>query len=226
MGVSHKIGLDDSYSSICNSSICNECGGQYPHHHDGCVTLANKDSVNNISPEQNSDRGRFIATYSGAYFYIDECNIEDIPMSDVAHALSMNCRFNGHLKKFYSVAEHSVLVSRLVDEEDALWGLLHDVTEAFVPDIPRPFKSLIHGFDEFEEVLAKKIAEHFDLCWPMPKSVKYIDTHIVGPEADVLFPNPPEWTKHYDDVCPRGLINGYSPTTAKYMFLQRLRELT
>ena len=50
MGVSHKIGLDDSYSSICNSSICNECGGQYPHHHDGCVTLnlhTNKDSVSN-----------------------------------------------------------------------------------------------------------------------------------------------------------------------------------
>lgn len=177
-------------------------------------------------PEQVQERGMFISTFSGAEFYVDECNIEDIPISDIAHALSMNCRYNGHVQKFYSVAEHSVLVSKLCDPEDALWGLMHDVTEAFVPDIPRPFKHLIHGFQEFEDRLAVQMARYFGLPEEMPESVKYIDKHIVGSEARVLFPTAPDWVQFYDDVCPAQKIMCLPPKDAERAFLKRFEELT
>ena len=180
----------------------------------------------NTAFEQDNTRGRFITTYSGVKFFVDECNVQDVPMEDIAHALAMNCRFNGHLKVFYSVGEHSVLVSKLVPEEFALWGLLHDITEAFVPDVPRPFKSLIHGFEEFEDKLAEKVSEHFEMPWPMPAEVKYVDTHIVADEARKLCLQPPDWIKHYDTVCPPELIIGLTPAAAKGAFLERFYELT
>lgn len=169
----------------------------------------------------------FITTYSGAKFYVDDCNIEDVPIKDIAHALSMNCRFNGHIEDFYSVAEHSVIVSELVPEEDALWGLMHDATEAFVPDIPRPFKHLITGFHEFEDKLAKKMAEKLGLSWPMPESVKYIDKNIVADEAARLFPEEPDWIKHYDSVIdPTNPIGALEPRDAYWAFIDRYEELT
>lgn len=182
----------------------------------------------NDLPEKrvHETRGNFITTYSGANFFVDECNIEDIPIQDIAHALSMNCRYNGHSEMFYSVAEHSVLVSKLVPEKDALWGLMHDVTEAFVPDVPRPFKHLIYGFKEFENILAKKMAKYYGLRWPEPKSVLHIDKNIVGSEARVIFPNPPEWVTFYEDVCPHDMIRGLPPKKAEREFLDRFKELT
>jgi hypothetical protein len=177
------------------------------------------------APEQIDKRGNFISTLSGAKFFVDECNIGEIPIEDVAHALGMNCRYNGHVTKHYSVAEHSVLVSLLVPKEDAFWGLMHDVTEAFVPDVPRPFKHLIHGFQDFESTLAGKMAEYYKLDPEEPDTVKFIDKHIVGSEAAVLFPNPPDWVQFYDDVCPSYLIKGLSPKKAKAKFLERFEEL-
>lgn len=180
----------------------------------------------NVSPEQLAQRGRFITTYSGAKFFVEECNIWDIPIVDIAHALSMNCRFNGHLKEFYSVAEHSVIVSRLVPEEYALWGLLHDATEAFVPDMPRPFKKLIYGFKKFEDTLANNIAKHFNMPWPMPDEVHYIDTHIVGDEARRFFPDIPDWVWLYDRVAGDSLFYGLPPKLAEDEFMERFNELT
>ena len=180
----------------------------------------------NSLPEQNHQRGRYVTTRSGALFYVDECNIEDIPITDIAHALGMNCRFNGHVDRFYSVAEHSVLVSKLVPEKDALWGLLHDVTEAFVPDMPRPFKDKIIGFDDFEGHLAKHVARHFDLSETMPQSVKYIDRNIVADEARRLYVQPPCWVDSYESVCPADWIVGYQPIIATELFMKRYKELT
>src|SRR3990167_6893828 len=91
--------------------------------------------------EQDDPRGLYIVTGSGAKFYLKECNVKDIPIEDIAHALAFHNRFNGHLDRFYSVAEHCVRVSYLVPQEHALWGLVHDMSEAFIPDIPSPFKS-------------------------------------------------------------------------------------
>lgn len=185
---------------------------------------------NNI-PEQTDDFGRFITTYSGEKFYIDHCNISDIPMFDIAHALSMNCRFNGHLQTFYSVAEHSVIVSEIVEamasRKHALAALLHDISEAFVPDVPRPFKDLISGFEEYEERLLKAAAYTYKFQYPLHDTVKYVDKHIVRAEAEELYKDPcPAWVKSYDSIpMANRLIEGLTPWEARTKFMIRFAAL-
>ena len=177
--------------------------------------------------EQNDDRGPFISTYSGAKFFVNECNVQDIPIVDVANALALSCRFNGHITKHYSVAEHSVLVSNLVSPENALYGLLHDYAEAFVSDVPRPFKSSITGHDEFEAAVMANVCELYGLPLELPEEVAYIDTHICAAEAAVLGKVVPEWVQYYDlSVCDQHQIKGLSHIDARNAFITRFNELT
>lgn len=169
------------------------------------------------------ERGPFIATYSGAEFYVDEINLEDIPLEDIAHALSMNVRFNGHISRPYSVLEHSLNVAELAEiaainngktyqQLDAvyLWGLIHDVSEAFVPDIPRPFKAMLGGFSEFEKRVQAKLRTMMDLP-EEPEEVKYVDRHIVRMEAESLYPEPPEWTSGFEDLSELAVFTDVDP---------------
>lgn len=87
----------------------------------------------------------WIQTYTGKHFDPERCGRDDIAILDIAHALSNLCRFNGHCRTFYSVAQHSVLVSRIMPEALALEGLLHDAAEAYLGDITRPIKSQLLG---------------------------------------------------------------------------------
>lgn len=178
----------------------------------------------NSCPEQTDARGRFITTYSGEKFYIEEVNLEDIPVYDIAHALSMNCRFNGHIEEFYSVAEHSVVVSKLVPNRYKLAALMHDIGEAFVPDIPRPFKSLIQGFDEYEEQILDKAANLYGFNYPLPYTVQYVDKHIVRAEAGVLMRNVPDWVDAYQEIVTgdeaRDLIQGLLPPVAAELWME------
>ncbi len=177
--------------------------------------------------EQGDDRGPFSATYSGAKFFVNECNVEDIPILDVAQALSMNCRFNGHIEKFYSVAEHSVLVSNLVSEESALYGLLHDYAEAFVSDVPRPFKASITGHDEFEARVMAEVCTLYGLPLEIPEDVKYIDTHICACEASVLAKVVPDWVQYYDlSIVDPQEIKGLTFKQARDAFMVRFNDLT
>ena len=176
--------------------------------------------------EIDENRGPYITTLSNSQFFIEECNVADIPIIDVAHSLSMKCRFNGHLNHFYSVAEHSVFVSRLVPEEDALWGLLHDASEAFLPDVPRPFKGLFPGFKEYEDRILQAFAEVYDLPWPVPESVKEVDKHIIAAEAQLFYPNPPEWVKNYEPMkIPYRHRVGTPWLGARRLFMDTLEDI-
>jgi hypothetical protein len=158
----------------------------------------------NMCPKMiEEDRGPWIATLSGAKFYINAMNLCDIPIEDIAHALSMNCRYNGHVHTHYSVAEHSIAVARILERMGAsdmvcFAGLLHDISEAFVPDIPRPFKAEIGGFEDYENRLLVEAGVEYDFYYPFDERIKYVDRHIVRSEANRLFPNPPEWVKDFD----------------------------
>lgn len=112
----------------------------------------------------------WIMTHTGVKFFPLEPKVSDVCLEDIAHALSNMCRFNGHCKKFYSVAQHSVLVTEyLIDEfEDtsiALAGLFHDAAEAYLPDLCRPIKSAWDEFVEIESRLFEIICIALRIPW-------------------------------------------------------------
>jgi hypothetical protein len=77
-------------------------------------------------------------TYTGKLIDLANFSEEDVRLPDISHALSLISRFTGHSKCPYSVAQHSVMVSRLTLPENALWGLLHDASEAYLGDVATP----------------------------------------------------------------------------------------
>ena len=184
--------------------------------------------MNNIDPfcpEQRDKRGAFVTTYSGVRFFVEDCNIKDVPIEDIAHALAMNCRFNGHLDQFYSVAQHSVIVSHLVPSEHRMTALLHDVSEAFLPDMPRPFKQYIHGFEEYEDRIQRAVADCYNTEYPLPESVWHIDKNIVRDEAEAMYRVPPGWIEYYESVAGREWFMKLSPMQAMHYFLDRFYYL-
>lgn len=106
-----------------------------------------------------------------------EPTTEMVDIKVIAHVLSQQCRFAGHTNKFYSVAQHCVIVSSMSQPEDALWGLLHDASEALIVDVPRPLKRhKDFGFYmECEQKIMDVVCDHYQLPHAMPLSVKLAD---------------------------------------------------
>ena len=168
--------------------------------------------------------GNSIFTYSGNRFWPLDPRSEEILIDDIAQSLSLICRFNGHICDFYSVAQHSVHVSYLCDKENALWGLLHDASEAYLADIPRPIKSLLPGYKDREKQVMEGICNKFGLPIVEPPDVKTADNVMLATEMRDLMPNmdesPPD--------CPEPEEWNIEPwhfDAAKKIFLQRFDEL-
>lgn len=124
---------------------------------------------------ENLFAGRLIRTYSGHYFDVFDPNPDQIEIVDIAHSLSLLCRFAGHIKSFYSVAEHSIWVADKVSKTHALTALLHDASEAYLIDMPKPIKDEIPQYLEIENNLMKVIAEKLGFEYPFPEEVKIQD---------------------------------------------------
>jgi uncharacterized protein len=139
-------------------------------------------------------KGTYLGTYTGGKFFPLDPQPEQVDILDIAHSLSMQCRYSGHTKQFYSVAEHSVLVSRALDDDDymAQWGLLHDAAEAYLSDIPRPLKAILPEYSLLEEKVLKVIVQKYGLAWPMPDAVKRVDSLMLFLEAPRLMYMPLE----------------------------------
>jgi hypothetical protein len=116
-----------------------------------------------------------IRTFTGKY--INPCEPDEslIIIEDIAHALSMQPRFGGHLPVFYSVAQHCVQVCWTVWPEIRLSALLHDASEAYLIDVPRPVKEQLSNYREIEDRLMRVIAEKFGFEWPLREAVKVAD---------------------------------------------------
>ena len=170
----------------------------------------------------------WIQTYSGRRFTPTNPIVEAIDIEDIAHPLSMQCRWSGHVKQFYSVAQHSVLVSYLCDAKDALCGLLHDGSEAYLVDIPRPIKKSgkFDNYLEFEIVMQNAICERFGIQKDMPDSVKFADDMLLSMEARDLMAEPLHDGKIQIMTPMPFKIIPLSPSDAKAMFLDRFDQLT
>ena len=180
----------------------------------------------------NYKKGSYISTYRGKKLWPLDPNPSDIDIQDIAHALSNNCRWTGHVKSFYSISQHSVLVSQIVEPENALAGLLHDASEAYLSDIARPVKysEPMEGYREIEANLERVINEKFGLPYPMSIDVKRADDMLLTAEGYYLFNTPQQWV--LDKLKAAGLekplvapIVCWPPVTAKAMFMKRFLEL-
>lgn len=169
----------------------------------------------------------WIQTYSGRRFNPTKPYVDAIVIQDIAHSLSMQCRFSGHVKRFYSVAQHSVLVSYICDSADAFWGLMHDATEAYLVDVPRPLKrsGKFDAYLEFEANLQAAICQRFGLPQKEPPSVKKADTILLATEArDLMSSLRSDWIQPCDPLPLK--IEPLSPARAKDLFMKRFFELT
>jgi uncharacterized protein len=168
----------------------------------------------------------WMQVFSGKRFYPLDPAPHDVDIVDIAHALAMKCRFGGHCKQFYSVAQHSVLVARHASQEDALRALLHDAHEAYSPfgDVPRPIKNaepaLKQRIAQIEDRLDLAIAAKFGLPTPIKnKAIDILDNRILHDEREhVMVPTNDEWSVPYG---PLGLasIPEWSPLRARAEFL-------
>ena len=169
-----------------------------------------------------------ITTFSGIRFWPMLPNPADIRIEDIAHALSNQCRFAGHSREFYSVAEHSVRVSQHCRPEDALWGLLHDASETFLTDVPAPLKELpqFEAYRAAERRLQRAISTRFGLAPEQPESVGDADRSILGVEIrDLLTSINASQSKRAPQKDKLAITAPWPPRVAEARFLSRFREL-
>lgn len=184
-----------------------------------------------------------IQTYSGQAYDFANPDPNTVKLVDIAHALSNMCRFAGHVSRFYSVAEHCVRVSKVLEVQGynqfyQLVGLLHDGHEAYVWDCPRPFKPLLGDvFEDFADKADEVIAASFlppdtTQKWFHCDEVKTADDMLLVAEAQELMHFGPEhwagWKKRYQYVEPLPFdpgILGWPPDIAERNFLARAAEL-
>lgn len=195
------------------------------------------------APPAGWHRGDWMLTFTGHQFYPMAPRPEDVDLLDIAHSLSMQCRYNGHVDRFYSVAEHCCLMAdyfiNLGSDHLALWALLHDATEAYVGDMVRPLKLNMPEYVAVEDRVMLAVGLRFGLAQPiegdfqyriglgMPDAVKEIDTRILLTEREALLSNyrrSPRWAQEGMEpiACT---IFGWSPEEAQAQYLRRAEVL-
>lgn len=174
-------------------------------------------------------RGDWMQTYTGIQFHPLDPRPEDIDPADIAHSLSLICRYGGHVHRFYSVAEHCVLMSQAVPSAFALWALLHDAAEAYVGDMVRPLKRQMPAYCDAEDAVLSVITMKFGLPsfgrGVLPPAVKDADNRILLTERDALMPNTRySWAQDGMEPLPVA-VTGWAPEEAERHYLDRLTEL-
>lgn len=180
-----------------------------------------------ITTPPNAERNHgWIQSFTGKKLFPLDPRNEDICIRDIAHSLSNICRFAGQVLNFYSVAQHSVLVSYM-SGPFAEHGLLHDASEGCgLGDLVKPIKRLdaFAGYREAEARMQTLIYRKFGLDPVEPEEVKEADTRIFATEArDLRSITHPDW------VAPCApypfTIIPLPPKEAEALFLDRFKEL-
>jgi len=173
--------------------------------------------------------GPTIETFTGRAFHLLEPRIDEIDIRDIAHALSLLCRFTGHVKHHYSVAQHCWYASMIVPEGFELEALLHDSPEAYVNDLSRPLKHFTEAgkyYREVEHKIESVIRRKFGLPSEMSPEVKIADNTMLYAEKAALM-KPCEWSTNWGE---HGKINfeieRWTPENAEHAYLWRFRQLT
>ncbi|QWA09827.1 HD family hydrolase [Sodalis ligni] len=168
----------------------------------------------------------WITTFSGHHFDYADPDINSICISDIAHALSNECRYAGHCPQFYSVAQHSVLTSMIVPPAFALEALLHDAAEAYCKDIPSPLKALLPSYRSVEARIDAVIRRKFGLPAVNSPEVKDADLIMLATERRDLEIDPGTVWPMLEGIPVADLVVfPLTPCQAERAFFERWDEL-
>lgn len=172
----------------------------------------------------------YIQTYTGKKFYFLNPDIDAIDIRDIAKALGKTCRFGGMCDPFYSVAEHLYHISYMVPNHHIKEAFMHDASEAYVGDIPKPLKRILAPLiDPIEDHILEVVYAKYGISYPLPPSVKLADLQMLYWERhEVMGPSEDEWEdlKGLDPpISMKPDIQGWSHQEASAKFLDRFYEL-
>jgi hypothetical protein len=175
-----------------------------------------------------------ITLTSGVHFSYTDPGKTFIPIEDIAHSLGNICRFAGHCRQYFSVAQHAWNCSYAVEPEFAFDALMHDTSEAFTNDLPSPLKRIFPEFKKLETTIETAVAKMHGFTYPLPEAVHKIDRDMLALEKEHLFPNTGAWEwlegcdiSYLHSLVAVGELNMglMSPSQATALFLQRYEEL-
>ena len=176
--------------------------------------------------------GPYLQTVSGRWVNPFDPDPSQLDAGDIARALANQCRFGGHCRVFYSVAQHSVIVSELVeqrggDADDAFAALMHDASEAYLGDMPHPIKHrspLGAAFKAAEEHLERAIRERFRIKPDVP-AIKLADRVLLATERRAFSAETWHWPE-LEGVEPLDVeLTAWTPDHAAQAFAARYAEL-
>jgi hypothetical protein len=193
------------------------------------------------SSQDSMDRGdAWLEMVSGQPFWPLDPRPADIHIADIAVALSNLCRFNGHVEELYSVAEHSVRVAEYVERQlysdrwhhpqpkrVMLAALLHDASEAYLVDVPRPVKRQMPTYVEAERRVEACVREAFNLIEDHGELIKLADDVLLATEKRDLKPRGRrDWRLTREPIPAPYHITPWAPVDARARFLWKFRQLT
>lgn len=178
------------------------------------------------SPDPRRITDSVILLGSGHYFDFDNPEGSIFTIHDIARSLSNLCRFTGHVKHYYSISQHCVMMSRVVPSEHALAALLHDATEAFINDLSRPLKRRCPDYRMIEERIEPAVMDRFGVPYPFHPCVLEADMRMQMTEQRQLMANHDDWG-YPSSMQPYDIYLGsWMPDEAMGRFLSRYRVIT
>lgn len=161
----------------------------------------------------------WISTYTGKKFHYLNPQLEEIDILDIAHALALTCRFGGHCRVYYSVADHSVNVARLCKPGNRLAALLHDAHEAYVPDIPSPIKMDLPMVRDLNMNIQEAIHTKFGGFKADWEEIQHMDKVMLATEARDLMLTTVDWAE-----LPTPMVSALLPRTPTQSENEFLKE--
>ena len=169
--------------------------------------------------------GPTIMLRSGAWFDFCAPASSEFTVDDIAHGLANICRYSGQCSRFYSVAEHSILVSETAEGFE-FEALLHDAAEAVLGDITRPLKQMLPEYKRIEAEVERAILERFGVETPLPPQVKQADLRVLAAEQRQIMPEGTDGWVRGQKVEPAPIVVRHlPPDQAKREFLDRYEAL-
>lgn len=174
----------------------------------------------------------WIETYTGKKFYPLESHLSELDIHDIAHALSNICRFAGHTRYFYSVAQHCVMIAEELRRDGyvplvQLTGLMHDAPEAYMVDLPSPIKKALPDYRHAEEKLMERVSKQFFLLTDHDtnKIIHHYDMRALATETRDLMNNTDNWISKFNVAPFQKNIRTMYPDVAKVAFMSTFEKL-